>query len=82
MSKGKRDGIQLEVDRHSRSLLARKVASLTSEATLAVQRRIFANGTGCAAVSDEDLQNVIDKINVRPRKILGYGTPCNFQTYC
>ena len=131
VSKGQRDGIHTEVERLSRFLVARKVSSLTSEATLAVQRQIFAElpphlrrsttldngrenhlhaqlwdlnmqtyfadpyaswqrgtnehgnwllryyfakGTDFAAVSDEDLQDVVAEINDRPRKILGYAT--------
>lgn len=131
VSKGQRDGVHTEVERVSRFLVARKVATITSEATIAVQRQIFAalpaalrrsttldngrenhlhtqlhrlgmstyfadpysswqrgtnehgnwhlryyfpKGTDFATVSDDDLQDVVDEINQRPRKILGYAT--------
>jgi IS30 family transposase len=39
-------------------------------------RYYFPKGTDFAAVSDEELQDVVDEINNRPRKILGYATAC------
>ncbi len=133
VSKGQRDGVHTEVERLSRFLVARKVNAITSEATIAVQRQIFAampaglrrsttldngrenhlhaqlhqldmqtyfadpyaswqrgtnehgnwhlryyfpKGTDFAAVPDEELQDVVDEINNRPRRILGYATAC------
>jgi IS30 family transposase len=127
----KRDGVHTEVERLSRFLVARKVNSLTSQATLDVQRQIFAElppalrrsttldngrenhlhaqlhdlgmhtyfadpyaswqrgsnehgnwhlryyspkGTDFSQVSDDDLQDVVDEINDRPRSILAYHT--------
>lgn len=37
-------------------------------------RYYFPKGTNFATVSEEELQDVIDEINSRPRKILGYAT--------
>jgi len=131
VSKGQRDGIHTEVERLSRFLVARKVSAITSEATIAVQRHIFAElpaclrrsttldngrenhlhaqlhdldmqtffadpysswqrgtnehgnwhlryyfpkGTDFTAVPDDELQDVVDEINHRPRKILAYAT--------
>jgi len=37
-------------------------------------RRYFPKGTDFAAVADDELQDVVDEINNRPRKILGYAT--------
>lgn len=128
--KGHRDGLHTEVERMSRFLAGRKVASITSEETIVVQQQLFADvppaarksttldngrethrhyelrrtlgmqtyhadpysswqrgtnehgnwhlryyfpkGTSFADVTDEELQDVIDEINSRPRKILGY----------
>jgi transposase, IS30 family len=129
VSKGQRDGVHTEVERVSRFLVVRKVNALTSEATIAVQRQIFAElppslrrsttldngsenyrhaqlhdldmqtyfadpyaswqrgsnengnwhlryyfpkGTDFSQVSDEELQDVEDEINDRPRRILTY----------
>jgi IS30 family transposase len=131
VSKGQRDGVHTEVERLSRFLVVRKVNAITSEATIAVQRRIFAQlplplrrsttldngrenhlhaqlhdldmqtyfadpyaswqrgtnengnwllryyfpkGTAFSQVSDQELQDVVDEINDRPRRILGYHT--------
>lgn len=38
-------------------------------------RRFFPKGTNFDEVSDEQIQKVVDYINNRPRKILGYKTP-------
>lgn len=131
VSKGQRDGVHTEVERVSRFLVARKVSTITSKATIAVQRQIFAQippplrrsttldngrenhlhaqlwdlgmqtyfadpyaswqrgsnengnwhlrhyfpkGTDFSQVSDQDLQDVVDEINNRPRRILAYYT--------
>ncbi len=37
-------------------------------------RRYFPKGTDFALISDDELQDVVDEINDRPRKILGYAT--------
>lgn len=47
VSKGQRDGVHTEVERVSRFLVARKVATITSEATVAMQRQIFAELPTC-----------------------------------
>ena len=39
--KGHPDGVHTEVERTSRFIAARKVAAISSEATIAVQRQIF-----------------------------------------
>jgi IS30 family transposase len=38
-------------------------------------RRYFPKGTDFGTVSDEEIRRVVDYINSRPRKILGYRTP-------
>lgn len=38
-------------------------------------RRYFPKGTDFADVSEEELQEIVDKLNDRPRKVLGYRTP-------
>ena len=38
-------------------------------------RRYFPKGTDFAEVSDEELHEIVDKLNDRPRKVLGYRTP-------
>ena len=38
-------------------------------------RRYFPKGTDFGAISNEEIQRVVDYINNRPRKILGYRTP-------
>ena len=127
--KGRRDGLHTEVERMSRLIMAKKVDAITSQATILVQQRMFADlpsqarktttldngrenhlhkrlrslhmqtyfadpysswqrgtnehgnwhlryyfpkGTDFREVSEEELQNVVDEINNRPRKILGY----------
>lgn len=129
--KGHKDGLHTEVERMSRLIMARKIDAITSEATVLVQQRMFADlpskarktttldngrenhlhrrlkllrmsvyfadpysswqrgtnehgnwhlryyfpkGTDFREVSDEELQDVVDEINNRPRKILGYMT--------
>lgn len=129
--KGHRDGLHTEVERMSRLIMAGKVDAITSEATILVQQRMFADlpsiarktttldngrenhlhkrlrllrmqtyfadpysswqrgtnehgnwhlryyfpkGTDFREVSEEELQDVVDEINDRPRKILGYMT--------
>jgi IS30 family transposase len=39
-------------------------------------RYYFPKGTDFAAVPDDELQDVVDEINHRPRKILGFATAC------
>lgn len=38
-------------------------------------RRFFPKGTDFGTISDERIREVVDHINNRPRKILGYRTP-------
>lgn len=38
-------------------------------------RRFFPKGTNFDTISDEEIQKVVDYLNNRPRKILGYKTP-------
>ena len=130
---GKRRGESLhtEVERRSRKILGKKVTAITSDATIVVQKQLFAalpivarhsttldngkenhlhfqlkdldmktyfadpysswqrgtnehgnwhlryyfpKGTDFHEVSDDELQDVIEEINNRPRKILGYLT--------
>ncbi len=130
-SKGHKDGVHTEAERMSRLFMARKVESITSEETITVQQRMFADlprkarktttldngrenhlhkrlrllrmkvyfadpysswqrgtnehgnwhlryyfpkGTDFSKVTEEELQDVVDEINNRPRKILGYMT--------
>ena len=128
--RGHKDGIHTEVERMSRFIAARKITSITSEATIIQQKQLFADlpqearksttvdngrethlhyllrkelamdtyhadpysswqrgtnehgnwhlryyfpkGTDFLQVSDEELQEVVEEINNRPRKILGY----------
>lgn len=128
--KGRKDGLHTEVERMSRKIAGKKVRYITSEATIEVQKQIFADmphmarksttldngkethlhyelrtdlgmetyhadpysswqrgtnehgnwhlryyfpkGTDFSHVSEEELQEVIEEINNRPRKILGY----------
>lgn len=124
-----RDGLHTEVERMCKLIMAKKVDSITSEATIRVQQQMFADlpskarksttldngrenhlhrrlhllrmktyfadpysswqrgtnehgnwhlryyfpkGTDFREVSDEELQDVVEEINNRPRKILGY----------
>ena len=39
-------------------------------------RKYLPRGTDLAAVSQEDLDDIADELNNRPRKILGFRTPC------
>lgn len=128
--KGHRDGVHTEVERMSRKILGKKVAQITSEATVNVQKQLFVEvpeparksttldngrethfhfqlrnelgmetyhadpysswqrgtnehgnwhlryyfpkGTDFNEVTEEELQDAIEEINNRPRKILGY----------
>ena len=128
--KGHKDGVHTEVERMSRKILGKKVAHITSEVTVAVQKQLFTDvpelarksttldngkethlhfklrtelgmetyhadpysswqrgtnehgnwhlryyfpkGTDFNEVTEEELQEVIEEINNRPRKILGY----------
>src|SRR3989344_869362 len=130
--KGHKSGVHTEVERMCRKVKAEKVDSITSEATIMVQQKIFTDeprlarrsttldngrenhlhvrlrdtlgmktyhadpysswqrgtnehgnwhiryyfpkGTDFTQVTDEELQDVIEEINNRPRKILGYLT--------
>ena len=47
----------------------------TNENTNGLIRRYFSKGTDFTKVSDQQLQNVANKLNDRPRKVLGYRTP-------
>lgn len=46
-----------------------------NENTNGLVRQYFPKGTDFTAVTDEDIQVVMDKLNTRPRKALGYRTP-------
>lgn len=128
--KGHKDGIHTEVERRSRKILGKKVAEITSHATIIIQKQLFGKlpklarksttldngrethlhyelrtaldmdtyhadpysswqrgtnehgnwhlryyfpkGTDFNEVTEEELQEVIEEINNRPRKILGY----------
>ncbi len=47
----------------------------TNENTNGLLRQFFPKGTSFADISDDDLQAVVDLINKRPRKRLGFRTP-------
>ena len=47
----------------------------TNENTNGLHRQFFPKGTSFADISDDDLQNIVDMINNRPRKRLNYLTP-------
>lgn len=47
----------------------------TNEHANGMIRRFFPKGTDFDRISDEQLQNVVDYLNNRPRKILNYRTP-------
>lgn len=47
-----------------------------NEHTNGLVRQYFPKGTDFATVSDEDVAIVEKKLNNRPRKVLGYATPC------
>lgn len=47
-----------------------------NEHTNGLVRQYFPKGTDFHRVSDEDIANVEKKLNNRPRKVLGYKTPC------
>ena len=75
------------VDRHSRFLIVVKLTRLGSkevkaaiietlrENTNGLLREYFKKGYDFSNLSDEDLQAVVDQLNHRPRKCLGYRTP-------
>jgi transposase, IS30 family len=46
-----------------------------NEHTNGLSRQYFPKGSDLSIVSDTDVQRVEDKLNSRPRKILGYRTP-------
>jgi IS30 family transposase len=46
-----------------------------NEHTNGLCRQYFPKGSDLAILSDADVQSVEDKLNSRPRKILGYQTP-------
>ena len=47
----------------------------TNENTNGLLRQFFPKGSSFKNITDESLQKVVDMINNRPRKILGYKTP-------
>ena len=47
----------------------------TNENTNGLLRQFFPKGTSFANISDDDLQHIVDLINNRPRKRLGFRTP-------
>ena len=47
----------------------------TNENTNGLLREHFPKGTGFEDVGDEEVASVYDRLNRRPRKILGYRTP-------
>lgn len=47
----------------------------TNENTNGLLRQFFPKGTSFANITDESLEEVVNLINNRPRKILGYKTP-------
>jgi IS30 family transposase len=47
----------------------------TNENTNGLLRRFFPKGTDFTTITDRQLQETVDKINNRPRKILNYQTP-------
>ena len=47
----------------------------TNENTNGLLRQFFSKGTSFANISDDDLQHIVDLINNRPRKRLGFRTP-------
>ena len=47
----------------------------TNENTNGLIRRYFPKGTDFSQVSEEQLKEVQDKLNSRPRKVLGFRTP-------
>ena len=47
----------------------------TNENTNGLLRKYFPKGYDFAQLSDEDLQKVVNQLNRRPRKCLGYKTP-------
>ncbi len=47
----------------------------TNENTNSLIREYFPKGVDITEVSDEYIQSVVDKMNLRPRKCLGYKTP-------
>lgn len=47
----------------------------TNENTNGLLRQFFPKGTSFADISDDDLQNIVEMINNRPRKRLNYPTP-------
>ena len=49
-----------------------------NEHTNGLFRQYFPKGSDLSILSDADVQRVEDKLNSRPRKILGYQTPREF----
>ena len=47
----------------------------TNENTNGLLREYFPEGIDFKKISDEQIQEVVDKLNHRPRKCLGYRTP-------
>ena len=47
----------------------------TNENTNGLLRQFFPKGTSFANISEDDLQHIVDLINNRPRKRLGFRTP-------
>jgi len=47
----------------------------TNENTNGLIRRFFPKGTDFSKVSEQELKTVQEKLNNRPRKVLGYRTP-------
>jgi IS30 family transposase len=54
----------------------------TNEFTNGLLRRYFPKGTDFTPVTDDDLQDVVDELNDRPRKCLHYATPSEVFNDC
>ena len=68
----RKSGLLTLVDRKSRYLIAAKLSRLGS---IEVRDALIECLQGQNALSDADLQAVVDQLNNRPRKILGYRKP-------